>query len=242
MRSQSVTITQTQPVNIMDAKIKLTLPIGADIRLNDKIVDCKTGLEYTAEQPVDVRGHHLFAYQEDWGGEDVMSRLDIDMTEYKEFFGKMEQFAKGQFKEELIEYVDTIGFDFLRVVQDEIVRRKVIDTRLLLASFEKGSAGNIWEIADGGLTLEVGTNVEYATYVHDGHWTNSKGVAQRWVPGYWEGDRFIYDPAAKTGMLLKQKWVKGNPYFDSAIRIYNKIFQASLEVKLEEWLDKYLGG
>ena len=159
-----------------------------------------------------------------------MSRLDIDMTEFKEFFGKMEQFAKGKFKEELIEYVDTIGFDFLRVVQDEIVRRKVIDTRLLLASFEKGSAGNIWEIADGGLTLEVG------------HWTNSKGVAQRWVPGYWEGDRFIYDPAAKTGMLLKQKWVKGNPYFDSAIRIYNKIFQASLEVKLEEWLDKYLGG
>ena len=62
VRSQSVTITQTQPVNIMDAKIKLTLPIGADIRLNDKIVDCKTGLEYTAEQPVDVRGHHLFAY------------------------------------------------------------------------------------------------------------------------------------------------------------------------------------
>ena len=84
--------------------------------------------------------------------------------------------------------------------------------------------------------------MEYATYVHDGHWTNSKGVSQRWVPGYWEGDRFIYDPAAKTGMLLKQKWVKGNPYFDSAIRIYNKIFQASLEVKLEEWLDKYLGG
>lgn len=72
-----------------------------------------------------------------------MSRLDIDMTEFKEFFGKMEQFAKGQFKEELIEYVDTIGFDFLRVVQDEIVRRKIIDTRLLLASFEKGSAGAI---------------------------------------------------------------------------------------------------
>ena len=32
-----------------------------------------------------------------------MSRLDIDMTEFKEFFGKMEQFAKGQFKEELID-------------------------------------------------------------------------------------------------------------------------------------------
>lgn len=46
----------------MDAKIKLTLPIGTDVRLNDKIIDCETKLEYTAEQPVNVRGHHLFVY------------------------------------------------------------------------------------------------------------------------------------------------------------------------------------
>jgi hypothetical protein len=46
----------------MDAKIKLTLPAGTDVQLNDKIVDCATGLEYTAEQPVNVRGHHTFVY------------------------------------------------------------------------------------------------------------------------------------------------------------------------------------
>lgn len=34
VRSQSVTVTQTAPANILDAKIKLTLPIGTDIRLN----------------------------------------------------------------------------------------------------------------------------------------------------------------------------------------------------------------
>lgn len=62
VKSASVTITQTAPANLMDAKIKLTLPIGTDVRLNDKIVDCETGLEYTAEQPVNVRNHHLFAY------------------------------------------------------------------------------------------------------------------------------------------------------------------------------------
>lgn len=62
VRSQSVTITQTAPANLMDAKIKLTLPAGVDIRLNDKIVDCDTGLEYTAEQPRNIRGHHLFVY------------------------------------------------------------------------------------------------------------------------------------------------------------------------------------
>jgi hypothetical protein len=46
----------------MDAKIKLTLPTGTDVRINDKIVDCSTGLEYTAEQPRDIRGHHIFVY------------------------------------------------------------------------------------------------------------------------------------------------------------------------------------
>ncbi len=62
VRTQNVTITQTAPANLMEAKIKLTLPFGTDIRLNDKVVDCSTRLEYTAEQPVNVRNHHLFVY------------------------------------------------------------------------------------------------------------------------------------------------------------------------------------
>lgn len=72
VRSQNVTITQTAPINIMDAKIKLTLPAGTDVRLNDKIVDCATGLEYTAEQPVDVRGHHTFVYIKKAGGQKAL--------------------------------------------------------------------------------------------------------------------------------------------------------------------------
>lgn len=62
VKSQSVTVTQTAPANMMDAKTKLTLPTGTDIRMEDKVVDCDTGLEYTAEQPVNVRGHHLFVF------------------------------------------------------------------------------------------------------------------------------------------------------------------------------------
>ena len=62
IKSQAVTIGQTEPVNLMDAKIKLTLPIGTDVRLNDKIVDCLTNLEYTAELPHNIRGHHIFVY------------------------------------------------------------------------------------------------------------------------------------------------------------------------------------
>ena len=40
----------------------IAFPLGVDIRTNDKIVHCETGLEYTAENPINVRNHHLFVY------------------------------------------------------------------------------------------------------------------------------------------------------------------------------------
>ena len=60
IKSQSVTVTQNSPANNMEAKIKFTLPVGTDIRINDKIVDCDTGFEYTAEEPHNIRNHHIF--------------------------------------------------------------------------------------------------------------------------------------------------------------------------------------
>lgn len=168
--------------------------------------------------------------------------VEIDMSEFRKFFGSVEKAAQGDFRKEFEKFLNGLGNEFLRIVQDEIVRREVLDSRLLLASFEKGSEGNVWSIEEGGMVLEVGTNVEYAGYVNDGHWTNTKGVARRWVPGYWQGDRFIYDPNAETGMLLKQHWVEGKHYFDSALRILDRIFPDILEAKLQEWLDSYFGG
>lgn len=167
--------------------------------------------------------------------------VEVDLTEFKAFVSRLKNAASGDFKKELTLFMNGLGTEFLRVVEDEIIRRKVMDTRLLLASFHEGGEGNVWAIGDDGLTLEVGTNVTYAKYVNDGHWTNPKGVDKRFVPGRWEGDKFIYDPSAKTGMVLKQKWVEGSHYFDSAVRIFEKMFPNILEVKLQEWLDKYFG-
>ena len=111
-----------------------------------------------------------------------MALVEFDMSEYRAFFERLERAAKGDFRKEMELYLEGVGFDFLRVVQDEIVRRKVMDSRQLLASFEKGGDGNVWSIEEGGLVLEVGTSVEYAGYVNDGHWTNTKGVERRFVP------------------------------------------------------------
>ena len=164
------------------------------------------------------------------------------MSEFRAFFQSMERAAKGDFRKEFELFLEGVGVDFLRVVQDEIERRKVLDSRLLLASFEKGGDGNVWELTDGGLTLEVGTNVEYATWVENGH-TQEPG---RFVPGYFQEkngkDVFVYEPGAETGMVLKEKLVNGKHYFESALRIYDKIFRAEAEAKLQEWLDSYFGG
>lgn len=62
VKTQNVAIAQGSPMNLMDAGIKLVLPPGTDVRLNDRIVDCGTGYEYTAEVPHDIWGHHIFVW------------------------------------------------------------------------------------------------------------------------------------------------------------------------------------
>ena len=62
MKSSTITVTQSEPANLLEAKIKLTLPRDADIRLNDKVVGPETGTEYIAEFPRNVRNHHKFVY------------------------------------------------------------------------------------------------------------------------------------------------------------------------------------
>lgn len=196
--------------------------------------------------------------------------VEIDYSELSAFFDQVEAAGNGALKEELKKFVEGIGDEFLRIVSEEIIRREVVDSRLLLHSFQKGSSDGVWIIRDGGLTLEVGTNVEYASYANDGHWIldednkhalrykadtkNGKhkagelklfnGSAARFVPGRWEGERFIYDPNAKTGMLLRQNWVEGSHFLDGAggaIRTMEKMLPGLMEAKITKWLQDYLG-
>ena len=171
-----------------------------------------------------------------------MATVEFDMGEFRAFFQRMQSAARGDFRKEVEKFLEGLGNEFLRILQDEIIRREVVDTRQLLASFQRGGDNNVWELTDGGLTLEVGTTVDYAGYVNDGHWTNPKGVAIRFVPGSWDGDRFIYEPGVKHGMVLKQHWVEGKHYWESALRILDRIYPELLEVKMQEWMNSYFGG
>lgn len=58
-KTDSMALSQTEPENKLSRVRKLTLPIGTDIRINDKVVECATGDEYTAEKPINVQNHHI---------------------------------------------------------------------------------------------------------------------------------------------------------------------------------------
>ena len=166
--------------------------------------------------------------------------VSIDTTELRRFIERLNQAGRGkEFEKELSRFLDAIAVEFLSYVQDFIIQAGSVDTRLLLNSFQKSGEGNVFIAQEGGLQIEVGTNVEYASFVNDGHWLNPRGVDMRWVPGEWQGERFIYQPGAKTGMLLKQKWIEGSHYFDDAIRLMERMAPQFMERKRQQWLEQY---
>lgn len=106
------------------------------------------------------------------------------------------------------------------------MKTETVETRRLLNSFEKGDADNIfydrWQ-SDIGCRDQFGIRF----FVNDGHFTidPSKNLDRRWVPGRWKGDRFEYDPAAETGMLLKFQWIDGSGFWDNALAIFERMFE-----------------
>lgn len=180
-----------------------------------------------------------------------MAYADFDLDEYKDFFARLREAARGDFKQECEIFLEALGVEFLRLVQDEIIRLEAKENALLLNSFFRNDKNSVWEFSEDGLLLEVGTNVEYAKYVNGGHWTIDptkekhfvlpNGELARFVPGKWENDRFIYDKDAKTGMVLKQQWIPAQPFFDGAMKSFEKEFPKMIEEKMQQWLDKYFG-
>lgn len=167
-----------------------------------------------------------------------MASIIVDFSEMNALVERLSN-ADKDFQKELSLFLEAIGFEFLDTVQDLIIQKGNVDTGTLLASFKKGKSGNIWSLSSGDFKLEIGSDIKYASYVNDGHWTNQKGQIGRWIPGTWNGDKFTYDPNAKTGMYLKQQWIEGSHYFDDAIKVMNKLVPKFVEKKLDTWMNSY---
>lgn len=59
VKSDGTRLVQDDPYSAIEGTIKLSLPVGVDIRLNDKVVWEDTGLCYRAGLPRRIREHHV---------------------------------------------------------------------------------------------------------------------------------------------------------------------------------------
>jgi hypothetical protein len=166
-----------------------------------------------------------------------MARTEVRLVNGERYARALAQMSANA-KRDFSILLEAEGMSLLDLVQQKIIALQAVDYRRLLNSFDKGSQGNVWELSNGGLTLTVGTNVKYAQAVNDGHWTVKNkfsriigGRKARWVPGVWSGNRFIYRPGADEGMLLKEKFIQGKPYWDQALNMFEAIFNQ----EVEEW-------
>lgn len=158
----------------------------------------------------------------------------IDVSELEQFVRACEA-ASADFKPYMGKALDEIGEKFLDIVQAEIVKCGNINFGDLHDSFTKGGALNVYKLDTGGLTLTIGTRVHYAKLVNDGH----RQQPGRFVPGFWSGKRFIYNPDAKSGMVLKASFVPGSHFFDTSIQTLKKMLPEMEEKALQNFFHRY---
>lgn len=84
------------------------------------------------------------------------------MNGFDEFNKDMDEVLR-HFGTDLNEYVDAMGYTFLGEVRREILRQQLVDTRLMVNSFQRGGLSNVWERTK--TAIEVGSAVEYAVNV-----------------------------------------------------------------------------
>ena len=147
--------------------------------------------------------------------------------DFKEFQDLLDSFKEVQKQHEA----------FLRKFLTEMGMRALAQTKKL-TPVDTGNLRNNWELSQvyrkgDELYIVLFNPTEYASFIEDGHMQYS-----RWVPGEWRGDRFEYIPGAKTGMMLKEKWIPGHHMARISI---NKI-EREIPKRYEKALKQFMKG
>ena len=85
-------------------------------------------------------------------------------------------------------------------------------------------------IRGNAIVTELNNNMEYASYVNDGH-----RMDRHFVPGLYVDNGILnYDPAAKVGLVVgtKTRYVKGEFMVDKAKAEYERVVLAELDKEI----------
>ena len=146
---------------------------------------------------------------------------------------------------QLAENVKSMEKDSVRFIEDfllqmalralaKVKRRTPVDTGDLRGSWYLSGVAR----RGGDFMINIINPKLYASFVEYGH-TQETG---RFIPGRWEGERFIYEPGAGTGMTLKNPWVEGKFMLTLSIKEIEREIPARLSTAWRKYAAGKLGG
>lgn len=153
--------------------------------------------------------------------------------------------ARGGFDysefEALAEGVRRMERDSVRNIEDFLLRMalRAMARVKKRTPVDTGNLRNKWYLSGvarrgNDVMINIVNSALYASFVEFGHWQQPG----RFIPGHWEGDRFIYEPGAEEGMYLSKPWVDG--VFMLTISIQE--IEREMPKRLESAWAKYAAG
>jgi hypothetical protein len=115
----------------------------------------------------------------------------------------------------------------------KIKKRTPVNTGHLRENWKVGRV----ERHGNALVVEIYNPVDYASFVE-------YGFRSHWVPGYWKGKSFVYDPNAETGMYVgpKDGWVPGRFMATISMQEIERELPRYLERRVMELWDGIMNG
>ena len=160
-------------------------------------------------------------------------RAKVDCKELKDFKKRLEK-VKKELPNKLEEMAVSEGVKFVKEATKIVDREKIYASRNYKRSFHSDDKA---KVEGGKITVGVGNTANYASFVE-------KGFRSHFVPGYWQGNVFVYDRNAKGGMyvgpykgVFEGRWV-----VKRALHTVKLTQNARLKRKIEEYLKQELNG
>lgn len=158
------------------------------------------------------------------------AKVRVDFKELKQFAQRFQEVIDNN---EIDAFMQECVFDLAKKLLKKVRQRTPVNTGLLRGRWEIGKItrkGNIYEV-------EVHNDVEYASYVEN-------GFRAHWVPGYWSGKQFVYDPNAETGMHVGKPggWVPGKFMMRFSVEEVERELPKFIKRKQKQFLNRIMRG
>ncbi|MFV0401679.1 MAG: HK97 gp10 family phage protein [Oscillospiraceae bacterium] len=159
-----------------------------------------------------------------------MTKGGFDYSQFRELYENMKKLENGHNK-----FVEDFLLEMALRLLAKTKRRTPVDV---------GDLRNKWYLSGvarrgNDVMINIVNSADYASFVEFGHWQQ----VGRYIPGYWEGHRFIYDPGAvnEEGMVLKNPWVDGVFMCTISLQEIEREMPRRLEAAWKKYAESLLG-